>query len=176
MAAQQQGKKNQQQQAQSPGGNLPARHREGLTAPLRSLQWNIDRLFDDFFGADLPFSNEESAWAFSPTAEIEEADDQYRICMDVPGIPKKNIQVEVRGGNLVVSGERSDERREKERGRRFTERSYGSFCRTFPLPNDVKQDQIKADFHDGVLEIALPKTEVTRAKTIPINEGKASGA
>ena len=66
--------------------------------------------------------------------------------------------------------EGKSEREDDDNGRRFSERSYGYFCRTIPLPSNVDADQIHADCSDGVLEVSMPKTEATRAKTIPIGE------
>jgi HSP20 family protein len=157
-------------------GNLPLRRRDDMApmagSPLRGLQRNIDSLFDDFFDTDISVPISSDGWAFMPAVDIDETDNQFLICVDVPGVNKNDIHVEVRDSFLVVSGERKETRDEKKGGRRFSERSYGSFYRTLPLPSNVNSDQIKAEYCDGVLQITLPKTESTKAKTVQITEKK----
>lgn len=144
----------------------------GVTSPLQSLHRSIDRLFENFLSPGDIWG--DSNVSFSPPTDIEEKENEYCVCMEIPGVDKKDIHVEVRDNNLVVSGERKQEREEKGEGRYFSERSYGTFSRSFALPTNVDVNQIKAECNNGVLELILPKTEKTQAKNIPIGERKVN--
>ncbi len=105
-----------------------------------------------------------------PAVDIEEDDDAFHIKAELPAIEKKDVRVEVTNGVLTFAGER---RREKEdKGKRFhrVERSYGSFQRSFTLPDNVDEDGVSAHFSDGVLDVTVPKTTKgkTEARTIDI--------
>jgi HSP20 family protein len=136
----------------------------------RTFQDSISRLLNEFFSPDLL---REQAM-FVPPVEIEELDNEFMLCVDVPGVPRENINIEVRDDSLIVSGEREWERNEKREGRHFTEVTYGTFYRSFPLPSNVVTEQIRADYLDGVLKVNIPKSERSQAKSIPI--GDAGGA
>jgi len=147
-----------------------------LFRPLRELQRSIDRLFEDVsLEGNFPdWSSrglEASGSLFYPPCEIEEKDNEFRICLDTPGMSEKDIEIEVRDNNLVVSGSRSEEKEKHDRGRRFSERTYGSFYRSFALPSNINEEDIKANYENGVLEITVPKTEATKSRKITIGEG-----
>ncbi len=100
---------------------------------------------------------------WSPVVDVCETEDEYSIRAEIPEVDKKNLKVTIQNGVLTIQGERKREKEEK--GKRFhrIERSYGSFARSFTLPGEVDEERLKADFHDGVLVVHLPKSE--RAKT-----------
>ena len=96
---------------------------------------------------------------------------RHRI--DLPGMRKEDVKVEVTDGHLAISGERKSEAEEKKENYYRCEREYGSFYRAVPLPEGVKLEDVKASFTDGVLEVSVPmpaKTE-SKARTVPITEG-----
>jgi HSP20 family protein len=106
--------------------------------------------------------------AWVPTLNVWETDDAVHYAFDLPGIPKEKIAIEVEDGALTVSASR--EREQKVEGDRFQrfERRYGSFSRTVGLPQGVSEDEIKATYEHGVLEIRVPKPEQPKPKRIEI--------
>ena len=105
-------------------------------------------------------------WA--PTVDITEDEKEYLIKAEVPEVDRKDVKVTLQDGVLAIQGERKKEREEK--GKRFhrVERSYGTFLRSFALPEDVADDKLKAEFKEGMLLVHLPKTERPKAKTVEI--------
>jgi HSP20 family protein len=105
---------------------------------------------------------------WSPSVDIAETDSEYVIKAEIPEVDKKDVKVTVQDGYLSIQGERKQEKEEK--GKRFhrVERAYGSFLRSFELPDDVDQEKVKAEFKEGMLIVHLPKTEQAKAKTIEI--------
>jgi HSP20 family protein len=100
---------------------------------------------------------------FAPAYEVSEKDDHYAISLDIPGVKKDEIKIEVLDKSLTVSGER----------KKF-EKSYGTFKRSFVLPNTVSTDKIEAHYEDGVLTLYVPKTPAAQARTIEVQAGKSS--
>lgn len=126
----------------------------------------MERMFDDFTrGSDYSLTSE-----FSPVTDIEEEEDHFLMTIDLPGMKKDNISIDVKNNVLTISGERKREIdvEEKHKGHR-TERSYGSFTRSFTLPTTVNAEDIEARYEDGVLSLYLPKTPETQAKKIEIS-------
>lgn len=125
----------------------------------------------DFFE---PFRQVGSAVAnlFSPDADASHDDDAYRIRVELPGVAEDDVDVSLHDDILTITGEKKEERTEKDEDRRlyFTERAYGSFQRSFRVPENVQQDKIKAEFDKGVLTLTLPKREEpkTEKKTIKV--------
>jgi HSP20 family protein len=93
---------------------------------------------------------------FSPAVEVSERDGKLIVCADLPGLSKDDVHVEVTDDMLTISGERRSQHEERQGGMFRSERSYGSFCRQFPLPQGVDPEQVQASFKDGVLEISMP--------------------
>ena len=106
----------------------------------------------------------------NPRAELEEQDTHYILSLDVPGVNPKDLKVEQRDGVLTVSGERKVEHKDKKRG--FSECSYGTFTRSFGIPQDAQSDQIDASYENGVLRLVMAKKMATPQKTIEIKTGK----
>ena len=109
---------------------------------------------------------------FQPACDIEEQDDHYRISMDVPGMKKDDIQIEVRDHQLMISGARHEEMRRDDQNLRMVERRFGRFQRAFTLPSGINPEQIEANYENGVLRLAVPKVEEARARQIRIGESK----
>ena len=144
------------------------------TAPdaWQSLRSEMDRLFDRFaggFGFGLPSirrlfdvepaSRGGSAFSFSaPAIDMTEDDKTYKITAELPGLDRKDLDVAVSGDMLTLKGEKRFETEEKDKNRYLSERAYGSFQRSFALPDSIDRDKITADLAKGVLTITLPKT------------------
>ncbi len=98
---------------------------------------------------------------WSPSADISETDAAYLIKAEIPGVNKENVKVTVQDGTLTLQGERKMEKEEK--GKKFhrIERSYGSFLRSFRMPDDADENSVKAEFKDGVLNVTVAKTSKT---------------
>ncbi len=105
---------------------------------------------------------------WTPAVDISETDGEYQIKAEIPDVKKEDVKVTVEDGVLTIQGERKQEKEEK--GRRFhrIERSYGSFVRTFSLPDVIDEDKVKAEFKDGVLNLHLPKSEKAKPKAIEV--------
>ena len=131
-----------------------------------SFRGEMDRLFDRFGFPSLrrmfdiePSWRSASSFGFAaPAIDMSEDERAYRISAELPGINAKDIDVSVSGDTLVLKGEKRQEKEEKDTNYHFSERSYGSFQRSFQLPSSVDRDKVAADFSKGVLTITLPKT------------------
>lgn len=152
---------------------------------LNSFRTEMDRLFDDFgFGRDISFPTFSGftgpAFNWSPQTEVFERGNELVVRADLPGLTKDDIKVDVEGNRITIRGERKSEHEEKEEGFYRSERSYGSFYRSLPLPEGTDGDKAKADFNNGVLEITMPlAAKQTRGKRIEIGTGgqaKKAGA
>jgi HSP20 family protein len=125
-------------------------------------------LFSDFFDTEKFFSpeffssKELSKW--TPSVNITENDKQYNIELAAPGLTKEDFKIDVEDDVLTISAEKNEEK--KEEGERFTRRefSYGSFSRSFSLPEHVKAENIQGKYEDGILKLILTKTEVVTKK------------
>jgi len=130
---------------------------------LMDLQKRMDRFFGEGWAATSP---DVDAWV--PSCDVEESDSDYRLSFDLPGVKKEDIKIDLQDGILTVSGERQTEvekRDKKNQNTMYSERFYGSFMRSFRLPNQIHADQIEASYHDGVLTLKVPK--LAEIKTQP---------
>ena len=106
---------------------------------------------------------------WSPTVDIDETADHYRVRADLPGVPKDDIEVSLENGVLSIKGEKHTETETgKGTKRHRTERYTGSFVRYFTLPNTIKADKVDASYKDGVLTLLIPKVEEAKPKAIDI--------
>jgi HSP20 family protein len=134
-----------------------------------TFRQEMDRLVENFFGEE---ERGGTMTPYLPPMNVAEAMKHYEITMDLPGMKQEDITVELREGDLMICGERKQEKEEGDKTYHRQERSYGRFCRTFPIGPDVKPEQIAAEYKDGVLRITVPKSEATQPKKIPIKVGK----
>jgi HSP20 family protein len=143
-------------------------------SPAFSLRREIDRLFDDAFGGSGLFA---SGTTWRPPVDIEENDRELCLALEVPGIEPGQIDINVENGVLTVRGEKTTERKEGEEDSRYhvIERSYGSFYRSFQLPQGVDEGQIQAEHKNGVLIIRIPKTALPQPRRIQIKAGQSTG-
>lgn len=152
--------------------NLPDIWRTGRFAnPFREMtryQERMDRLMNELMGA----RPEEGAlgFDFTPSCEISEEERNYLLKVDLPGVKKENVKVEVDGDRLTIRAERKEEKEEKSKKRYLSEISYGSYVRSFSLPQPIDEKKVEAKFEDGVLMVTVPKTEAaSKAKQISIH-------
>lgn len=112
---------------------------------------------------------------FQPSCDIHEGKDLYLVSFDMPGVRKEDIKIEVQGNNLVISGERQREVNQQDGDATiYHERAYGKFERTFVMPTSINAEKIEAHYENGVLNVALPKAESAKGRTIQIQTGQDS--
>ena len=143
-------------------------------AEVRRLQREMNRLFDDFFRRGGPPARLEGVFGGAmPRVDVSETDAEYEVKAELPGLEEKDVEVLLDRNMLTLKGEKRAEREEKDKDYHLTERSFGSFRRTIPLPMEVDQDKVAASFKNGVLTIKLPKAEQarTQAKRVRIKAG-----
>jgi HSP20 family protein len=135
-----------------------------------TLQDRMNRLVRDSFGAE---GREEAltSTTFAPPVDVYEDEHNVTLKIEVPGIDEKDIDVRIENHTLTVHGERKFEKEEKEENYRRVERQYGSFTRTFSLPNTIDQESVQADYDKGVLKIKLAKKAEAKPKQIKVNVG-----
>jgi len=153
--------------------------------PLRTLRRGIDQLLEDFeldfwrspfrrsvFDVE-PFWRRELSWGATPAVDIAEKDTAYEVTADLPGLDDKNIEVKVVDGSLMIKGEKEEEKEEKKKDYYLRERHYGSFQRSFRIPEGVDADKIEASFKKGVLTVTMPKKPEAQkpAKKINVKSG-----
>jgi len=141
----------------SPVTLLPARDLFGA---------EIDRLFDGFFTRS-PLRG-DLAPLFTPAVDIEETADEFVFKADLPGVSQKDVKVNLMGDTLTIRGERKQESESKNGGKHRTERIYGAFERTFKLGTPVRNDKVRAQYKDGVLEIHVPKAEEAKLREVEV--------
>lgn len=135
---------------------------------MMSIQDEMNMLFDDFLGRPL-MRTEWSEGVWNPSVDISETKDNVIIKAEMPGLAKEDVKISMQDNMLTLTGEKKQEKEEKESNYHRVERSYGAFSRSFTLPTSVKSDKIKATYKDGILSITLPKTEEVKPKEIPIS-------
>ena len=137
--------------------------------PFRDLVQIHDEIGSWFEGALKKEREGRKSAVWAPSVDVKETDKEVLVKADLPGIKKEDIEVSVDKDQLVIKGERKMEKEEKEKDYVRVERSYGSFYRSFNIGVPVNEDEIKADYKNGVLEINLPKAEVKKPKKIEIS-------
>ena len=161
---------NKETQAPVPAGQAP-------WYPLATLREEMDRLFDDFF-TGWPMTSirrrrvDTDPWrrfqgmfeATFPTADVVEGEKDYKITAELPGMSEKDLEIALAGDVLTLKGEKKEEHEEKGQNRYVSERRYGSFQRSFALPEDADPEKIEAAFKNGVLTITLAKRPEAQAK------------
>ncbi len=129
----------------------------------------VEQMMHQAFGHSL--DNSGSRLSYSPLMNVNETDSDYLVMMDLPGVEKKDVNVNLSNGILAVSGQRKASEQGDENNLVWNETSYGTFSRSFELTSDIVEDKIKANFKDGVLNITIPKAEEIKpaVKTITVS-------
>jgi HSP20 family protein len=110
-----------------------------------------------------------------PDFEVREKNDAYVFKADLPGFKENDIEINVTGNRLTISGHREAEDVEERETYYVAERTYGSFTRTFTLPQGIETEKVRADLHDGVLTLEVPKSSETQPKRIAVGSGAGQG-
>jgi HSP20 family protein len=146
--------------------------RRAITAwrPFQELD-EVERSFEDLFSQSLipmwrrtPVMNGE----WMPAIDIFEKKDKFIVKAELPGMKQKDIDVSLSGNNLIIKGKKNTESEVKEQDYYRSERTYGSFFRSIPLPSSISANEIEANFEDGVLEISIPKMAELKQNKIKV--------
>jgi len=105
---------------------------------------------------------------WTPAVDIKETDTAFHIVADVPGVDPKDIEIHMENGTLTIKGERESKKEDTKEGYKRVERSYGSFYRSFNMPDTADAEKIAAKSHNGVLEVTIPKQEKVQARKIEV--------
>ena len=138
-----------------------------------SNQRDFERFFREAF-SPAASEGELSTRTWAPPVDIYENGDNLVLKAELPGINPDDVEIRVEDNTLYLKGERKFEKEVKEQNYHRVERSYGTFTRTFSLPNSIDSDKVAANFKDGVLTLTMPKKEEAKPKTIKINVSKAA--
>ena len=149
-----------------------------LTQPLADFHREMDRVFANFFkGFDLApvFGEKGGNGQLVPRVDVSETDKEVQVTADLPGLDEKEIEVTLSNGNLTIKGEKKAEKEEKGKEFHRVERSYGMYQRVVPLPCEVEENKVSADFSKGVLIVKLPKSKQAKAasKKIQVKSAKS---
>jgi len=142
-----------------------SRH-EGQESSLAPVRRDFERMMDEL-AHRWPFPELWSA-GYTPRVDVSETDKEIQVAAELPGMGKEDIEVSLQEDQLVIRGEKKEEKKEENRNYVRTERSYGSFTRVIPLTAPVREEQVDAVFKDGVLKITLPKAADTGKGRIEI--------
>jgi HSP20 family protein len=146
-----------------------------MASPMRAVERELDRLFEDFPLFRWPRLRELDRARFprelrlqAPALDMYEENDDVVIKAEVPGLSKDDIEITLSDSTLTIKGEKKKEEEVKEKDYYRCEREYGSFLRTVELPNEVKAEGARAAFKNGVLEVHLPKSETAKKKEVHV--------
>jgi HSP20 family protein len=146
-----------------------------LVSRAEEFEHWLDRFMEDMWRRPFPSLFGRDRWLpirplsmQMPSLDVYEEKDTVVVKAELPGMKKEDVEVSLTGETLTIKGEKKEDKEVKEDDYYRRERSYGSFLRTVALPCEVKSDEIKASFKDGVLEIRMPKTEEAKKKSITV--------
>jgi HSP20 family protein len=138
---------------------------------LDTLQSDVNRLFDGFFGRS---ASPSSGRRWIPAMDLVETEDHLVLRADLPGLDREDIEIEVKDNVLTVAGERKAEHEEKGEGFHRVERAFGRFSRSLDLPHGIAAEEVDARFDRGVLEVRIPKPEERRPTRVEIGSGSTA--
>ena len=127
--------------------------------PVSRLHREMNRLFSDAFKGFDEAGGQAPGWTFNPVVDVEQQEGQYEITVELPGVAMNDISVEMKDDMLVISGSKERKQTTGQGEQQRSERIYGSFQRSFRLPDDAIEDQINARFADGILTVSIPRDE-----------------
>lgn len=137
-----------------------------LRHPINQMEKEMERMFEGF----------GRGGSFTPACEIRDEEKFYSVGLDIPGLRKEELDIEVKDNQLHITGERRFEEKTEKNNILRSERRYGKFSRVFTLPQNVNTDGIEARFENGVLEIVIPKEVKTQTKKITISDWNKEAA
>ena len=139
---------------------------------LISMEKEFGKIFDSFnnrFGLKSSKEDEDFANAvWSPLTDIKENEEKYSLQLDLPGVKKEDVKITFNNGQIAISGERNFGKEDKSAKYHHVERAFGKYYRAFNLPDKILEDQIDAEFKDGILNICIPKAEKAKPKQIEV--------
>jgi len=136
--------------------------------PFESLRREVDSLFDRFWTGGTNDRMLNSLELFNPVASIAETENAYEVTLELPGMKPEDVTVELKDGQLWISGEKKEELEQKDKRYHSIERRYGQFQRVMDLGRAVNESEIDATFKDGVLKVTVPKSEAAKPKRIEV--------
>jgi len=136
---------------------------------LEDISSRLNRIFGRATTRSEPDREMLATADWTPSVDISETDMAYLVKGEIPGVKKEDVKVTIQDGMLTIQGERKQEKEEK--GKKFhrIERSYGSFVRSFRLPDDTDENKVKAEFKDGMINITLPKSAKAKPKAVEVS-------
>ena len=144
-------------------------YRTSSTAPVFGLRREIDRLFEDTFGRG------DGGASWTPAVDIRESQNELQLDVELPGLNPDDVEITAENGVLTIRGEKQIERKENDDSRyHVVERSYGSFIRSFQLPQGLDESRIEATCNNGILSVHIPKSALPQPKKIQIKAGQPS--
>lgn len=140
---------------------------------LDTLQSDVNRLFDSFFGRRASNGTTYAPQRWVPAMDLVETEDHLVLRADLPGLDRDDIEIEVKDGVLTISGERKAEHEHRGEGYHRVERSFGRFSRSLDLPQGIAAEEVRASFDRGVLEVRIPKPEERKPTRIEVEGGRS---
>lgn len=141
------------------------------------IRWEPFRDFDQFFERAAPstlgrwpriFSEKGAAFEWAPAADISETDKEFLVKAELPGVKREDVNITLDDGVISITGERKQEKEEKDEKRHRVERFYGTFARSFSLPENVDEKAIRAESKEGVLYVHIPKSKAEKPRSVQI--------
>lgn len=146
----------------------PVRYFATFPSDILGMQREINHMFNRFFRGDEVEGSELSTTNWVPAVDLAEKDDEYVAKVELPGVNKNDVKITLQDNILTIRGEKKDEKETKNSSFHRIERSYGAFQRSFALPTSVKNENVDAQYKDGILTISLPKAEEAKRKQIEV--------
>ncbi len=143
--------------------------------PRNELRVDMDRLFDEYWARPTDRTSRDADLEWAPACDIEEEQNHFLLTLDMPGVQKENIKLEVINDQLMISGERRHVQKSKAAGVWYSERRHGKLSRSLTLPKGVDPDKVEANYQDGTLRVYVPKSESAKPRQIKINNGSGTG-
>lgn len=144
-------------------------------SPLLGLRSEIDRLFDDLWTSPRMSEQQTQNQEWHPACDVVEADGHYLLTLEMPGIPKDQIKIDLQENKITISGERKQEDKKKSGETWYTERRFGKFTRQFALPAGIDAEKVEAHYQDGVLNVFVPKSSAAKHRQVKVSDGTQAG-
>jgi HSP20 family protein len=148
-------------------------NKEGIMAitPYRTSTDLFSPMLEDFFRPLSGWGGRMGGMLRTPEADVIESENEIRVTVELAGMNAEDIELDLENNVLTISGEKQEEHQRETDTWHLSERRYGKFSRSFVLPRDVEQEKIEAEFHHGVLNVTIPKSERARRKRIEVRHG-----